>query len=170
LSQGPRGPSQCISKSRHAGFELCPFAPAASIPWLAPRAVRSEWQPSLINISHGIVKHEPPSLLVGSTGEFQRRLRRIHGLREKRIRSYLWVTERNKCWEARGQSLPLIVKVLQSTLIIFPTSGATQQVLFNISDDLLADILRFRKILVRPEALRLIEIADSRKERGAVIS
>jgi len=153
MSQEPQGPSRCKGRFHRVGSELCPFAPAASIPWLAPRAVRSEWQPSLINISHRIVKHEPPSSLVGSTGEFQRRLRRIHGLREKRIRSYLWVTERNKCWEARGQSLPFIVKVLQSTLIIFPTSGTTLQVLFNVSDDLLADILRFRKIFVRPEAL-----------------
>lgn len=30
------------------------------------------------------------------------RLRSIHGQRHKAIRSYLWVTESNRCWETRG--------------------------------------------------------------------
>jgi hypothetical protein len=37
------------------------------------------------------------------TEELKRRLRRVHGLKgEKVIQSYLWVTERNRCWETRG--------------------------------------------------------------------
>jgi hypothetical protein len=47
-------------------------------------------------------KRHSCDFVVVSTAEFQRRLKRIHGLKEKRIQSYLWVTERNKCWEARG--------------------------------------------------------------------
>ncbi len=34
--------------------------------------------------------------------EFERRLRLIHGLDKKMIQSYLWGTERNRCWEARN--------------------------------------------------------------------
>lgn len=36
----------------------------------------------------------PPRVLL-------QRLRKIHG-RKKLIQSYLWVTDKNKCWEARG--------------------------------------------------------------------
>lgn len=36
------------------------------------------------------------------TKELQRRLRSIHGSRKNTIRSYLWVTKRNLCWETRG--------------------------------------------------------------------
>ena len=46
-------------------------------------------------------KRHSRDFVVVSTGEFQRRLDRIHGLKKKTIQSYLWVTERNKCWEAR---------------------------------------------------------------------
>jgi hypothetical protein len=34
--------------------------------------------------------------------EFWRRLRSIHGSLKNRIDSYLWVTERDHCWETRG--------------------------------------------------------------------
>ena len=47
-------------------------------------------------------KRRSPDFVIVPTAEFQRRLRRIHGLRgRKMIQSYLWVTERNRCWEAR---------------------------------------------------------------------
>lgn len=35
------------------------------------------------------------------TKEFQRRIREIHGFQKETIHSYLWVTESNRCWEAR---------------------------------------------------------------------
>jgi hypothetical protein len=34
--------------------------------------------------------------------EFWRRLRSIHGSLKKRIDSYLWITEQDRCWETRG--------------------------------------------------------------------
>ena len=39
--------------------------------------------------------------VVVPTAEFQSRLRLIHGLEKKIIQTYLWVTERNQCWETR---------------------------------------------------------------------
>jgi hypothetical protein len=37
------------------------------------------------------------------TEQLKRRLRRIHVLKGRRgIQSYLWVTERSRCWETRG--------------------------------------------------------------------
>jgi len=47
-------------------------------------------------------KRRSPDFVVVPTAEFRRRLKRIHGPRGKRvIQSYLWVTERNRCWETR---------------------------------------------------------------------
>jgi len=48
-------------------------------------------------------KRRSPDFVVVPTAEFQRRLRRIHGPKGKKvIQCYLWVTERNRCWETRG--------------------------------------------------------------------
>jgi hypothetical protein len=53
-------------------------------------------------VLHGF-KRRSPDFVVVPTSELQRRLKRIHGLKEKRtIQSFLWVTERNRCWETRG--------------------------------------------------------------------
>ena len=48
----------------------------------------------------GFKKHSPDFVVV-TTAEFQRRLRLIHGFEKKMIHSYLWVTEDERCWEAR---------------------------------------------------------------------
>jgi hypothetical protein len=47
-------------------------------------------------------KRHSPDFVVVSTRELRRRLRLIHGPKAKMILSYLWVTERNRCWEARS--------------------------------------------------------------------
>ena len=48
-------------------------------------------------------KRRSPDFVVVPTAELTRRLRRSHRLKGKRvIQSYLWVTERNRCWETRG--------------------------------------------------------------------
>jgi hypothetical protein len=47
-------------------------------------------------------KRRSPDFVVVPTAELKRRLRRIHGPRGRKvIQSYLWVTERNRCWETR---------------------------------------------------------------------
>jgi hypothetical protein len=47
-------------------------------------------------------KRRFPDFVVVPTAELKRRLSRIHGLKGKKvIQSYLWVTERNRCWETR---------------------------------------------------------------------
>jgi len=52
-------------------------------------------------VLQGFKKHSPDFVIV-PTAEYQRRLRQIHGHRGKKIiQSYLWVTERNRCWESR---------------------------------------------------------------------
>ena len=51
-------------------------------------------------VLNGFKRHTPDFVVV-STGEFQRRLRLIHGFKKKMIQSYLWVTEDDRCWEAR---------------------------------------------------------------------
>ena len=42
------------------------------------------------------------SFIIITPRELLRRLRSIHGKAEKRIHSYLWVTNSGRCWEARG--------------------------------------------------------------------
>jgi hypothetical protein len=50
----------------------------------------------------GFKKH-PPDFVIVPTAEYRSRLLRIHGPKPKKIiQTYLWVTERNRCWEARG--------------------------------------------------------------------
>lgn len=52
-------------------------------------------------VMSGFKRHSPDFVVV-PTAEFRRRLKRIHGPRGKKvIQSYLWVTERNRCWETR---------------------------------------------------------------------
>jgi hypothetical protein len=49
----------------------------------------------------GFEKH-PPDFVIVSTAEYRNRLLRIHGPKPKKIiQTYFWVTERNRCWEAR---------------------------------------------------------------------
>ena len=49
----------------------------------------------------GFKRHSPDFVIV-PTADFKRRLGRIHGLTGKEmIQSYLWVTERSRCWETR---------------------------------------------------------------------
>ncbi len=52
-------------------------------------------------VLNGFKSHSPDYVVV-STDELRRRLRLIHGRKAKVIQSYLWVTERNRCWETRG--------------------------------------------------------------------
>ena len=48
------------------------------------------------------LERRTPDFVVVPTIELKLRLKRIHGLKGKRvIQSYLWVTERNRCWETR---------------------------------------------------------------------
>jgi hypothetical protein len=54
-----------------------------------------------IFVLRGFKKHAPDFVVV-PTVEYRRRLERIHGLKGRMIQSYFWVTERNRCWEARG--------------------------------------------------------------------
>jgi hypothetical protein len=51
-------------------------------------------------VLRGFKRHSPDFVIV-PTAEYRRRLERIHGLRGKMMQSYLWVTERDRCWEAR---------------------------------------------------------------------
>jgi len=51
-------------------------------------------------VLRGFKKHAPDFVIV-PTAEYRRRLERIHGLKGRMIQSYFWVTERNRCWEAR---------------------------------------------------------------------
>lgn len=51
-------------------------------------------------VLRGFKKHAPDFVVV-PTAEYRRRLERIHGFKVKIIQSYFWVTERNRCWEAR---------------------------------------------------------------------
>jgi hypothetical protein len=53
-------------------------------------------------VLRGFKRHSPDFVTV-PTAEYHERLKRIHGLKGRGvIQSYLWVTERNQCWEARG--------------------------------------------------------------------
>jgi hypothetical protein len=52
-------------------------------------------------VLRGFKKHAPDFVVV-PTAEYRRRLERIHGFKGRIIQSYFWVTERNRCWEARG--------------------------------------------------------------------
>jgi hypothetical protein len=52
-------------------------------------------------VLQGFLRHTNDFVIVPPK-EFWRRLRLIHGSLKKRIDSYLWVTERNRCWETRG--------------------------------------------------------------------
>jgi len=55
-----------------------------------------------IFVLRGFKKHLPDFVVI-PTGEYRNRLNRIHGVRGERVvQSYLWVTERNRCWETRG--------------------------------------------------------------------
>ena len=47
-------------------------------------------------------KSRSSDFVVVPTGELRRRLQLIHKFKAKVIQSYLWVTERNRCWEARS--------------------------------------------------------------------
>lgn len=40
------------------------------------------------------------------TAELRQRLKLIHGARTRKIQSYLWVTNRDHCWETRGLLSP----------------------------------------------------------------
>ena len=49
----------------------------------------------------GFERH-PPDFVIVPTAEYRSRLLRIHGPKSKNvIQTYLWVTDRNRCWEAR---------------------------------------------------------------------
>ncbi len=52
-------------------------------------------------VLRGFKRHSNDFVVVPA-GELRRRLRLIHRSRAKMIQSYLWVTERNRCWEARS--------------------------------------------------------------------
>ena len=47
-------------------------------------------------------KRRSPDFVTVPTEDLRQRLRRIHGAKGRIIQCYLWVTERNRCWEARG--------------------------------------------------------------------
>jgi hypothetical protein len=47
-------------------------------------------------------KRHSRDFVVVPTRDLRQRLRRIHGSKAEIIQSYLWVTERNRCWETRG--------------------------------------------------------------------
>ncbi|MGC9997759.1 MAG: hypothetical protein ABSE79_20770 [Terriglobia bacterium] len=51
-------------------------------------------------VLRGFKKHAPDFVVV-PTDEYRKSLGEIHGLRKKKIQSYLCVTERNRCWEPR---------------------------------------------------------------------
>jgi len=52
-------------------------------------------------VLNGFKRHSQDYVIV-PTRELGRRLRLIHKPKVKMIQSYLWVTERNRCWEARS--------------------------------------------------------------------
>lgn len=47
------------------------------------------------------IEHDT-SFIIVPPADLLRRFRAIHGRTAKRIDSYLWVTKRKRCWEARG--------------------------------------------------------------------
>ena len=51
-------------------------------------------------VLRGFKKHAPDFVIVPTT-QYRTCLTTIHGRKEKKIQSYLCVTERNRCWEAR---------------------------------------------------------------------
>jgi hypothetical protein len=48
----------------------------------------------------GFKRHSRDFVVVPKT-ELERRLKQIHDFNKKTIHSYLWVTEQDRCWEAR---------------------------------------------------------------------
>jgi len=51
-------------------------------------------------VLNGFKRHTCDFVVVPKA-ELERRLKLIHGFEKKMIQSYLWVTESNRCWEAR---------------------------------------------------------------------
>ena len=51
-------------------------------------------------VLNGFKRHSFDFVVVPKA-ELKSRLRLIHGFEKKIIQSYLWVTERNRCWETR---------------------------------------------------------------------
>jgi hypothetical protein len=47
-------------------------------------------------------KSRKPDFVIIPPTELQQRLTSIHGSKKKMIHTYIWVTERKRCWEARG--------------------------------------------------------------------
>ena len=52
-------------------------------------------------VLNGFKRHSCDFVVVPKA-ELERRLKLIHGFEKKMIQSYLWVTEGNRCWEARN--------------------------------------------------------------------
>jgi|SRR6516164_7763690 hypothetical protein len=52
-------------------------------------------------VLYGLTNRRTKDFIIVKPSDLLKRLRAIHGSRQK-FQTYLWVTERGKCWEARG--------------------------------------------------------------------
>jgi hypothetical protein len=68
---------------------------------IKPGKLDKSWADLWVLVLPGLVRHTTDFVIV-PTGEYRRRLRLIHGSLNKRVDTYLWVTEHRRCWETRG--------------------------------------------------------------------
>jgi hypothetical protein len=56
-------------------------------------------------------KSRTPDFVIIPPAELQKRLTSIHGTKKKMIQSYIWVTERKRCWETRGLQVESLLQI-----------------------------------------------------------